>query len=142
VPDRDLYNPRNEVNPWASVNPPGQDVSQQVMDAAQTGQQELFDTSAVGALLNTTRDDELIDKYLKPIMDGLDAKGHLLLNSYWHDDQFSDRYGKRALPQLQDALRNAFEADGDLALTLKHKTIEADPTEAMRSPDLGDLAET
>ena len=58
-------------------------------------------------------------------MAALDSLGRLLMNFYWHQEEFEDRYGKSDLPELEDSLRNAFESLGDITLFLKEKTIES-----------------
>ena len=58
-------------------------------------------------------------------MEALDALGRLLMNFYWHGEEFEDRYGKSDMPELEDSLRNAFESLGDITLFLKEKTIES-----------------
>ncbi len=58
-------------------------------------------------------------------MKGMNALGRLLFSFYWHQDQFGERYGKADLSLIEDGLRNAFDAAGEILLTLKAKTINA-----------------
>jgi len=51
-----------------------------------------------------------------------------------------DRYGKKDMPELEESLRNAFEAVGDVVLFLKQKTVEPFPDEGF-SADLSDTAD-
>jgi len=96
----------------------------QIMQAAQSGQQEILDTSVLSNLLEGTRDDTLIDQYLPNLVKGLDSIGRLLFNFYWHHDNYEDRFDAGELPELEDALRNSFENLGKLTLKLKQKAIE------------------
>ena len=106
-------------------------MAQQIAQAAQTGQKEVLDTSLLSNLLRGSQNDTLIDRHLPNLMKGLDSLGRLLFNLYWHHDKFEDRYGASNLPDLEDAMRNAFENMGDVTLELKQKTIEPYPDEGV-----------
>lgn len=100
-------------------------------NAATTGQKDVFDTSMIGSLVKSVRDDSMVDSHLGDLMKGLDKLGRILFSFYWHRDKFEDRYGKKDLPELEDGLRNSFEQLGDLLLFLKQKTINAYPDEGI-----------
>jgi hypothetical protein len=99
--------------------------------AAQSGQKDVFDTSMIGSLIKSVRDDTMVDRHLGALMGGLDKIGRILFSFYWHKDKFEDRYGKKDMPELEDNLRNSFEQLGDLLLFLKQKTIEANTNEGV-----------
>lgn len=103
--------------------------------AAQSGQKEVFDTSMIGTLIKSVRDDTMVDRHLGDLMGGLDKVGRILFSFYWHKDKFEDRYGKKDIPELEDNLRNSFEQLGDLLLFLKQKTINAYPDEGISLDD-------
>lgn len=109
-----LYDPTVDLNNW--------DMAQ---GAAESGQQDVFDTATIGSLLKIHHDDAMIDEMLPGLMDGLDKAGRLLFLFYAHNDKFQDRYGKAEMPELEDSLRTVVEDMGDLCLYLKQKTIEA-----------------
>lgn len=113
----------------------------QVMQAAQTGQKEVFDTAMIGTMLKAVRDDTMIDRYIGDLMKGLDRLGRILFMFYWHGDKFAERYGKQDLPELEDSLRNAFEMVGDVILFLKQKMIQPYPEESQEI-DLEPVANT
>jgi hypothetical protein len=129
--DRGVYNPNTLLDQ--------RDV-RSVIDAAQSGQREVFDTAMVGAMLRAVRDDSLVDRYMGELTKGLDKLGRILFMFYWHGDRFAERYGKADMPELEDSLRNAFEMLGDVILFLKQKTIEPYPEEAAQDVDLGAIA--
>jgi hypothetical protein len=106
--------------------------------AAQSGQKEVFDTTMIGSLLKNVRSDSAVDKYLGDLMKGVDRLGRILFSFYWHGDEMQERYGKRDMPELEESLRNAFEAVGDVVLFLKQKTVEPFPEEGFN----GDLSDT
>jgi len=76
---------------------------------------------------------------LSILVESVDALGRLLFNFYWHQEEFEDRYGKSDMPELEDSIRNAFEAVGDVTLYLKEKTIESPFDDG--DIDLDDVAE-
>lgn len=129
--DRSIYNPNTQFDRPA-VNA--------VVNAASTGQKEIFDTAMVGALLRAVRDDGLVDRYMGDLAKGLDKLGRILFMFYWHGDRFAERYGKADMPELEDSLRNAFEMLGDVILFLKQKTIEPFSEEESIDVDLGGIA--
>jgi hypothetical protein len=129
--DRSVYNP---------ATPLDQRDVRSVVDAASSGQKEVFDTAMVGAMLRAVRDDSLVDRYMGELTKGLDKLGRILFMFYWHGDRFAERYGKSDMPELEDSLRNAFEMLGDVILFLKQKTIEPYPEEAANEIDLGAVA--
>jgi hypothetical protein len=111
--------------------PPAEPMMQNIMQASQTGQKEVLDTSMLSNLLKGSQNETLIDKHLPDLMKGLDSLGRLLFNLYWHYDKFEERYGSSNLPELEDAMKNAFENMGDVTLELKQKTIEPYPDEGV-----------
>jgi hypothetical protein len=112
--DRSVYDPRT----------PDPSAVQGAQQAAAAGQKEVFDTAMLGPLLRVVRNDDMIDKHLGNLMKGMDSTGRLLFQYYWHGDKYADRYGKQDMPELEDLLRNVFEATGDAILTLKRKTVD------------------
>ena len=104
-------------------------------NASQSGQKEVFDTSMIGTLIKSVRDDTMVDRHLGDLMGGLDKIGRILFSFYWHKDKFEDRYGKKDMPELEDNLRNSFEQMGDLLLFLKQKTIDSYPDEGISLDD-------
>jgi hypothetical protein len=98
---------------------------QTAQQAAMSGQKEVFDTSMISGMIKSVRQDSLVERHLSDLMKALDSLGRLLFNFYWHQEEFEDRYGKADLPELEDSLRNSFEALGDISLFLKEKTVES-----------------
>jgi hypothetical protein len=120
----------NNTAAYDPRTPPDPQTMQTGMQAAQTGQKEVFDTAMVGSLLKAVRDDTMVDRHLGDLMKGLDRIGRILFSFYWHGEEFQERYGKKDMPELEDSLRNAFEQLGDVVLFLKQKTVEPFPEEA------------
>lgn len=131
---------QNNTSVYDPRLPPDPQTMQAGMQAAQTGQKEVFDTAMVGSMLKAVRDDTMVDRHLGDLMKGLDRLGRILFSFYWHGEEFQERYGKKDMPELEDSLRNAFEQLGDVVLFLKQKTVEPFPEEAAGA-DLGATAE-
>ena len=113
-------------NPWQNYEAEDfQKNVQQAQQAGAQGQKEVFDTSMISGMLKSVRQDSLVERHLAPLVESLDALGRLLMNFYWHGEEFEDRYGKSDMPELEDSLRNSFEALGDVTLFLKEKTVES-----------------
>ncbi|HDL86744.1 MAG TPA: hypothetical protein ENH11_10575 [Candidatus Acetothermia bacterium] len=113
---------------------------QGVLQAAESGKKDIFDTSVVGSLVKAVDVDSIIDSYLPDIIRGMDRVGRILFMFYWHNESFRDRYGRQELMDMEDALRNVFKSQGDLVIFLKQKTIEADPLDEAMAVDIGALA--
>lgn len=135
--NRDIYRPQGPEPDYQAK--PDLNAVQYAQQAAQSGQKEVFDTAMIGSLLKATRDDSMVDRWLPDIMKGLDRLGRVLMIFYWHQDEFAERYGKSELPELEDGLRNAFEAVGDILLALKQKTVDPYPDE-INKVDLGPVS--
>lgn len=112
-----------------AVYDPFKDVQDAAMQLAQYGEQsgnkEVFDVGMLAGMIKSVRKDSLVDRHLGSLMRSIDSLGRILFLFYWHQEDFEDRYGKHDLPELEDAVRNAFEAVGDVVLFLKEKTIES-----------------
>jgi hypothetical protein len=137
--DRSVYNPNPMYDKGVLGKMPENDV-QKILDAANSGQKEVFDTAMIGGMLRAVRDDSLVDRYMGELTKGLDKLGRILFMFYWHGDRFADRYGKSDMPELEDALRNAFEMLGDVILFLKQKTIDPYPDANSQNVDLSAVA--
>jgi hypothetical protein len=120
----------NVWDPWQNYTAEDfQGVMNVAQNAAGEGQKEVFDTAMIGTLLKSVRQDSLVDRHLGDLMKAINSLGRILFLFYWHQEEFEDRYGKSDMPELEDSLRNAFEALGDVTLFLKEKTIESPFTE-------------
>jgi hypothetical protein len=126
--DRSIYQPQGP-------DPNSMAVAQ---EAAQTGQKEVFDTAMLGSLLKTVGPHSMVDRYLGDLMKGTDRLGRILFELYWHGEEFQERYGKSETPELEDALRNSFEAMGEVVLKLKQKGV--DPYNDDATADLTNIA--
>lgn len=91
------------------------------MQAAQLGQQTVFDHSMLGSLAQISDVSELINQYLPDLEAALDKLGRLLFLYWWHQDQFKENFGITQMRDLEDQLRNVFKSFGELVLDLKQK---------------------
>lgn len=137
--DRSIYNP-NTMYDQTPMDKMQDSELQRIMAAAQSGQREVFDTAMIGSMLRAVRDDSMVERYMGDLTKGLDKLGRILFMFYWHGDKFAERYGKADMPELEDALRNAFEMLGDVILFLKQKTIEPYSADMTQAVDLSAVA--
>lgn len=126
-----------DTSPEAMPDPMAMQAAQM---AARSGQKEVFDTAMLAGLLRAVRPDSLVTRWMGDLMRSLDRLGRIIFQFYWHNDEFSQRYGQADLPELEDTLRNAFEVLGDLILFLKEKDVDAVPGVSMGSPDIQESA--
>lgn len=95
----------------------------QIADAAQTGQKDVFDVAAIGSLVKSIDNDELVNRYLSDIILGMDRVNRILFMYYWNYEKFRDRYGQENLVELEDQLKNVSKGMGDLVLFLKQRNV-------------------
>lgn len=120
-----------EGQPPPDMAAPPATVANQLSQAAQTGQREVLDATALSNLLRGSQDNTLIDKHIVQLLKGLDSLSRLIFNLYWHNNKFEERYGAENLPELEDAMINAHESLGDITLELKQKTVDPFPEEGV-----------
>ena len=107
----------------APMDPRALDLATQ---AAEVGQRHVFDYSAIGGLAKVYDTGSLIDSYIPQFMQSIDRLGRILFLYYWKNEDFGERYGTSDTVELEDTLRSVFRQFGDLALTLRQKTIDVD----------------
>ena len=113
---------------------------QQMLQAAQTGRQDVFDISTVSNLVKAIDVDSIVDSYLPDIIRGMDRVGRILFMFYWHADSFKQRYGRQEIMDLEDSLRNVFKSTGDMVIFLRQKEVSTDYFSESMSLDLGEIA--
>ncbi len=114
---------------------PGQPLMDQVMQAAGSGQREVFDTSVLSSILDSSRRETLVDRYLDDIILGMDRIGRILFAIWTHPELFEEEFGSADLVEVEDGLRNCFDVVGSVVLKLKQRA--ADPaTYGEVEPDL------
>ena len=107
----------------APMDPEAMDLASQ---AGQVGQRHVFDYSSIGGLAKVYDTGALIDSYVPQFMQAVDRLGRVLFLYYWKNEDFGERYGTSETVELEDTLRSVFKQFGNLALTLRRKTIDVD----------------
>lgn len=87
--------------------------------ALNSGQKDIFNAAAIGALINLENIDDEVSSYLPALVKALDKLGRLLFMFYWHNDAVVDRYGKVESKALEDDLENVFKSLGDIVIRLR-----------------------
>jgi hypothetical protein len=98
-----------------------------IMEAAKSGQKEVFDASVMGSLLKSHNPTELVDRFMPTIITGMDRLGRILFLLFWHYDKFEERYGEDDLSELIDNLQSSFDDLGEIVLFLKKRSLSGDP---------------
>lgn len=101
----------------------GMDVNQMAQMAAQSGQQQVFDQTAIGGMARVYDTNNMIDGFIPEFMKSLDKLGRLIFMFYWKNEDFAERFGSEDMPSLEDSLGSVFKNFGDLILKLKQKTV-------------------
>jgi hypothetical protein len=97
------------------------------VEAAKSGQKEVFDASVMGSLLKSHAPLELVDRFMPTIITGMDRVGRILFLLMWHYKDFEDRYGENDLAELIDNLKSTFNDMGEVVMFLKKRTLSGDP---------------
>ena len=130
-------NPSQSVESAESVSDesgPTEKDLQTVAAAAETGQKELFDTSALAALVKHTSLKRLLDQCNPLISKTLSSIGDMLAHMYWNVDEWEEQFGRTEVGPLEDQMRDLFDGLGELYLTLQEKRV-GDPREYGILPD-------
>lgn len=120
----------NEANQFGALPPDVTDLAQQ---AVGTGQQQVFDHGVIGGLSGMYDTSNAIDSYIPEMMKALDRVGRILFLFYWKNTDFAERYGDQDLIEMEDHLRAVFKSLGDLILSLRQRTIDAEGSEFIQA---------
>jgi hypothetical protein len=99
---------------------------QSILQAAQTGEREVFDTATISNLLDANEIDALLTRFTKDLNVALDRLGRLHFLLMLHRNKFIDRFGGDDIVDIEDALNNTFKGLGELVLKLKEREISSD----------------
>jgi len=110
----------------------------EIMQAAESGDKDVFDIASISQLLSHSDVDAVISRHLVEVEKALDRLGRLYFLTLYHQDSFSERFGDEDLPNLQDSLKDSFENLGKLILKLKENEVGSDPGTALEF-DLGSV---
>jgi len=109
-----------------------------IMQAAQSGEQNVFDVANISELINRADIDTPLDQYMADLQTALDRLGRIYFLMLFHGDKFSERFSQEDLPSMEESVRNTFLNLGELILKLKERKIEADSGSAVET-DLNQL---
>jgi len=114
-----------EVGPGGGGASIEERTTQLAQQAAETGQQQVFDHAAIGGLSVLSDISSVIDTAIPDFMKSLDRIGRILFLFYWNNSEFSARYGTQDIAGLEDSLKGVYKNFGNLVLQLKEKVIDA-----------------
>jgi hypothetical protein len=115
-----------------------QEDADKAIKASENGVKDVMNVSVLKSLAMRHKPMDSVDDMVPDLMNAIDKVGRLLFLFYWHNDAFSDRYGKDSMDELEDSLRDLFRQLGDVALFFATKRVSAD---ASIDNMLGDLTE-
>ena len=105
----------------------------QIMQAAQTGDRNVFDVANISELINRGDIDVPLDQYMPDLQSAMDRLGRIYFLMMFHADKFADRFSQEDLPSLEETVRDTFLSIGELILKLKERKIEADSGSAVET---------
>lgn len=105
----------------------------QIMQAAQSGEKNVFDVANITQLLNRSDIDTPLDQYLPDLTQALDRLGRIYFLMLFHNDKFVERFSQEDMPSLEESVRNTFTHLGELILKLKERKIESDSGSAVET---------
>lgn len=114
---------------------------QQVQQALQSGQDEVFNLSVLKQFLNDGDLSAEIDHEIPELIRGMNHAGQMLFRYYWKGEKFKELYGPQEMPELESSLRRVFELLGDVILLLKHRLQKDDTYGELSKINLADIDE-
>ncbi len=111
---------------------------EEILQAAETGEREVFDTSAIANLIDSSDIDALILRFSKDLNVALDRLGRLQFLMMIHKKKFLDRFGGDDTAELEDSINSVFKNLGELVLKLKERKITSDSGYAVET-DLNEM---
>lgn len=104
-----------------------------IMQAAQSGERDVFDVANISQLINKSDIDTPLDKYMSDLQLAMDRLGRIYFLMLFHGDKFSERFSQEDLPSMEESVRNTFLNLGELILKLKERKIQSDSGSAVET---------
>lgn len=104
-----------------------------IMQAAQSGDREVFDVANISQLINKSDIDTPLDQYMADLQLALDRLGRIYFLLLYHGDKFAERFSQEDLPSMEESLRTTFLGLGELILKLKERKIQSDSGSAVET---------
>jgi len=127
IQDRDFNRPLNAsgVGGQSGNSPEEPDVFQLAQQASQSGQKSVFDHAGIAGLSKLYDINSLVDSYVPEMSKSLDRIGRMLFLFHWKNEDFAERFGADAMPEMEDALTSIYKSFGDLVLKLRERGVES-----------------
>jgi len=104
-----------------------------IMQAAQSGERDVFDIANISQLINKSDIDTPLDKYMSDLQLAMDRLGRIYFLMLLHGDKFSERFSQEDLPSMEESVRSTFLNLGELILKLKERKIQSDSGSAVET---------
>ena len=113
------------------------DAIRQITEAAKSGNRQVFDAVSLTNIIMASDSAETRKELMANMLKGLDANGRLLMDVYWHPDQYEERFGTDKVQELENQAKQVFKSLGDLLLFLKERNVMLP---SMSESDVGTMA--
>jgi hypothetical protein len=104
-----------------------------IMQAAQSGDRDVFDVANISQMINKSDIDTPLEQYMSDLQLALDRLGRIYFLMLYHGDKFSERFSQEDLPSMEESLRTTFLGLGELILKLKERKIQSDSGSAVET---------
>ena len=104
-----------------------------IMQAAQSGDRDVFDVANISELISRTDIDTPLDQYMADLTTALDRLGRIYFLILFHGDKFAERFSQEDLPSMEESVRTVFLSLGELILKFKERKIESDAGSAVET---------
>lgn len=104
-----------------------------IMQAAQSGDREVFDVANISQLIHKSDIDTPLDQYMADLQLAMDRLGRIYFLMLYHGDKFAERFSQEDLPSMEESLRTTFLGLGELILKLKERKIQSDSGSAVET---------
>lgn len=107
-------------------------------EAAAAGNKEVLDVTVMTTLAKRKNAMGMLKEWMPDIVKAMDRFGRMIYIFYWHNDDFQNRYGKQKMYDLEQSLKDVFNALGDNVMFIKEKTTEVNMPFGEENDQLGD----
>ena len=104
-----------------------------IMQAAQSGDRDVFDVANISELISRTDIDTPLDQYMADLTTSLDRLGRIYFLILFHGDKFAERFSQEDLPSMEESVRTVFLSLGELILKFKERKIQSDAGSAVET---------
>lgn len=119
----------NDPAAWDPRNEPQVPYMQQAMQAAQTGQRDVFNASSIKSIANRDQAGDM-----GPILKAMNSLGQRYLAFVWQRESMNDQYGAADAGDIEDSILENFEGLGEMIIAMYERDLKSgDQTELLKA---------